>query len=119
MILTATMRNIRQNLIFAFVYNMVRIPVAAGVLHPAFGVLLSPVIAAAAMALSSLSVVTNANRLRGYKARKLPAPAAVPQMTPTIEVSPDQTGEESRMARVKDPVCGMEIDPKNAVATEQ
>jgi len=63
----ATMRNIRQNLIFAFFYNTVGIPIAAGVLYPAFGILLSPMIAAAAMALSSLSVVTNSNRLRGYK----------------------------------------------------
>ena len=60
----ATMRNIRQNLAFAFIYNAVGVPVAAGVLYPWFGVLLSPVIAAAAMALSSFSVVTNALRLR-------------------------------------------------------
>jgi len=60
----ATMRNIRQNLFFAFVYNVVGVPVAAGVLYPAFGVLLSPIIAAAAMALSSVSVIGNALRLR-------------------------------------------------------
>ena len=60
----ATMRNIRQNLFFAFVYNAVGVPVAAGVLYPWFGVLLSPVIAALAMALSSVSVVMNALRLR-------------------------------------------------------
>jgi P-type Cu+ transporter len=59
----ATMRNIRQNLFFAFVYNAVGVPVAAGVLYPFFGILLSPVIAAAAMALSSVSVVANALRL--------------------------------------------------------
>jgi Cu+-exporting ATPase len=61
---TATMSNIRQNLVFAFVYNGAGIPLAAGVLYPAFGILLSPMIAAAAMALSSVSVIGNALRLR-------------------------------------------------------
>jgi P-type Cu+ transporter len=60
----ATMGNIRQNLFFAFVYNAAGVPIAAGVLYPVFGILLSPVIAAAAMALSSVSVVGNALRLR-------------------------------------------------------
>jgi len=60
----ATMRNIRQNLVLAFVYNVLGIPLAAGVLYPAFGVLLSPVVAAAAMSLSSVSVIGNALRLR-------------------------------------------------------
>jgi Cu+-exporting ATPase len=61
----ATMRNIRQNLFFAFAYNALGVPVAAGVLYPFFGILLSPVIAAAAMSFSSVSVVSNALRLRG------------------------------------------------------
>ena len=61
----ATMRNIRQNLFFAFVYNAIGVPIAAGVLYPVFGLLLSPVIAAAAMSMSSVSVVSNALRLRG------------------------------------------------------
>ena len=60
----ATMRNIRQNLFFAFIYNSAGVPIAAGVLYPAFGLLLSPVIAAAAMSFSSVSVITNALRLR-------------------------------------------------------
>jgi Cu+-exporting ATPase len=60
----ATMRNIRQNLFFAFVYNILGVPIAAGVLYPFFGVLLSPMIAAAAMSFSSVSVITNALRLR-------------------------------------------------------
>jgi heavy metal translocating P-type ATPase len=60
----ATMRNIRQNLVLAFVYNVLGIPLAAGVLYPAFGLLLSPVVAAAAMSLSSVSVIGNALRLR-------------------------------------------------------
>jgi len=59
----ATMSNIRQNLVFAFIYNVAGVPVAAGALYPLFGILLSPIIAAAAMALSSVSVVTNALRL--------------------------------------------------------
>jgi Cu+-exporting ATPase len=63
----ATMRNIRQNLVLAFVYNAVGIPVAAGVLYPAFGLLLSPMIAAAAMSLSSVSVIGNALRLRAAR----------------------------------------------------
>jgi len=60
----ATMRNIRQNLFFAFAYNAAGIPIAAGVLYPSLGLLLSPIVAAAAMALSSVSVVGNALRLR-------------------------------------------------------
>ena len=63
----ATMRNIRQNLFFAFVYNALGVPVAAGVLYPVFGILLSPIIAAAAMALSSVSVISNAVRLKAVK----------------------------------------------------
>jgi P-type Cu+ transporter len=61
------MRNIRQNLFFAFVYNALGVPVAAGILYPAFGLLLSPIIASAAMALSSVSVITNSLRIRGLK----------------------------------------------------
>jgi P-type Cu+ transporter len=60
----ATMRNIGQNLFFAFAYNAAGIPIAAGVLYPTFGLLLSPIVAAAAMALSRVSVVGNALRLR-------------------------------------------------------
>jgi Cu+-exporting ATPase len=63
----ATMRNIRQNLFFAFVYNVVGVPVAAGILYPFFGVLLSPMIASAAMTFSSVSVIANALRLRQVK----------------------------------------------------
>jgi Cu+-exporting ATPase len=63
----ATMRNIRQNLFFAFIYNAIGVPIAAGVLYPFFGLLLSPIFAAAAMSFSSVSVITNALRLRNVK----------------------------------------------------
>ena len=60
----ATIRNVKQNLFWAFVYNVVGIPIAAGALYPAFGILLSPILASAAMAFSSVSVVSNSLRLR-------------------------------------------------------
>jgi P-type Cu+ transporter len=63
----ATMRNIRQNLFFAFIYNALGVPIAAGALYPLFGVLLSPIFAAAAMSFSSVSVIANALRLRNVK----------------------------------------------------
>ncbi|WP_084196029.1 heavy metal translocating P-type ATPase [Streptosporangium amethystogenes] len=81
----ATMRNIRQNLFLAFVYNVIGIPVAAGILYPLWGIRLSPVIAAAAMAASSLSVVGNANRLRRFTAPPL-APAPEPSTGPRVSV---------------------------------
>ena len=69
---SATMRNIRQNLFFAFAYNSLGVPIAAGVLFPWFGILLSPMIAAAAMSLSSVSVIGNALRLRTLDLRSEP-----------------------------------------------
>jgi Cu+-exporting ATPase len=63
----ATVRNIKQNLFGAFIYNSLGIPIAAGVLYPFIGLLLNPMIAGAAMAMSSVTVVTNANRLRFFK----------------------------------------------------
>ncbi|HCR2157005.1 TPA: haloacid dehalogenase, partial [Enterobacter asburiae] len=65
-----TMKNIRQNLFFAFIYNALGVPVAAGLLYPVYGILLSPVIAAAAMALSSVSVIANALRLKSVRLGK-------------------------------------------------
>jgi Cu+-exporting ATPase len=63
----ATMRNIKQNLFFAFIYNGIGVPIAAGVLYPIFGILLSPMIAAAAMSFSSVSVIVNALKLKTLK----------------------------------------------------
>ncbi|MEX0833901.1 MAG: heavy metal translocating P-type ATPase [Actinomycetota bacterium] len=110
----ATMRNIRQNLFLAFIYNTIGIPIAAGVLYPFTGLLLSPMIAAAAMAASSLSVVLNSNRLRTYRPPMLPVTG-----TDALQVSVEigEPGEEERM--VKDPVCGMEVDPATAFGSEE
>jgi Cu+-exporting ATPase len=67
------MRNAKQSLVGAFIYNLLGIPVAAGLLFPFFGLLLSPIIAGAAMAASSVTVVSNANRLRFFKAKSFAA----------------------------------------------
>ncbi|WP_238154467.1 heavy metal translocating P-type ATPase [Ornithinimicrobium sufpigmenti] len=126
----ATMRNIRQNLVFAFGYNAIGIPIAAGVLYPAFGLLLSPIIAAAAMALSSLSVVANANRLRAFTPTPLPTVTHVPTTDPVVELGEDTIQDDTmtqlahdrgqqRVATVTDPVCGMSIDPATAAATRE
>ena len=72
----ATMRNIRQNLFFAFVYNALGVPIAAGVLYPSFGVLLSPMIASAAMSLSSVSVIVQCPAAAAGQALKTSPPAA-------------------------------------------
>jgi P-type Cu+ transporter len=111
----ATMRNIRQNLLFAFAYNAIGIPIAAGVLYPLLGIRLSPIIAAAAMALSSLSVVTNANRLRRYHPAALP-PADQPQIEPHVQTPADHDNgrQPSPETLATDPVCGMAVAPASA-----
>jgi Cu+-exporting ATPase len=126
----ATMRNIRQNLWFAFGYNIIGIPLAAGVLYPAFGLLLSPMIAALAMALSSLSVVTNSSRLRRFTPVPAGVPATIATIEPAVEIGSQHESRHISMTRplvstpddtslVTDPVCGMTIDPKTAVATRE
>ncbi|TNU73002.1 heavy metal translocating P-type ATPase [Miniimonas arenae] len=137
----ATMRNIRQNLGFAFGYNALGIPIAAGALYPAFGLLLSPIIAALAMALSSLSVVANSNRLRRFNPAPVPAAITTPATTteqPVVELGGDHHHDENtnddkeetamthhheaashHNATVTDPVCGMSIDPATAAATRE
>ncbi|NJP35760.1 heavy metal translocating P-type ATPase [Micromonospora sp. HSS6-12] len=120
----ATMRNIRENLFFALAYNGLGIPVAAGLLYPLFGWRLSPMLAAAAMALSSLSVVGNANRLRRYTVAPLPTvtnTTVQPQVetatlqagTPTATTAAGNAGESDTATRV-DPVCGMNVDAATA-----
>jgi P-type Cu+ transporter len=134
----ATIRNIRQNLVWAFGYNVVGIPIAAGALYPFVGLRLSPMIAAGAMALSSLSVVTNANRLRGFRVRPATKSQVAEFLEPVVEVSsgsPDidvhrghgdsgfqghsdmsaaiPGGEMERQPAI-DPVCGMSVDPASA-----
>src|SRR4030095_10139654 len=125
----ATMRNIRQNLFFALVYNAIGIPIAAGLLYPFFGVQLSPIIAAAAMALSSLSVVINANRLRRWHPTPLPAaaPPAVPRQvqvgtaTESSQTVTPANHEEAAMATTTtvDPVCGMTVIQETAAASRE
>ena len=108
----ATMRNIRQNLFFAFVYNAAGVPIAAGVLYPFFDVLLSPMIAAGAMAASSISVVLNALRLRTFSMPAGPA-AAEPVGVRT------RASEPRKPPKPKDPVCGMQVDPESAVGRSE
>jgi Cu+-exporting ATPase len=136
----ATMRNIRQNLFFALAYNGIGIPIAAGALYPAFGIRLSPIIAAAAMAASSLSVVGNANRLRRYRPAPLPA-AEVTDVEPQVQAGSAHRHDPAERdggphgqasaahgraghaddrpapgATVTDPVCGMSVNPATAAA---
>ncbi|MAT05884.1 MAG: copper-translocating P-type ATPase [Acidimicrobiaceae bacterium] len=113
----ATMRNIRQNLFLAFVYNGVGIPIAAGVLYPFTGMQLSPMIAAAAMAASSLSVVGNAGRLRRWHHHPATAlDVVMPSGDPVVETNTHNVDGDAT-ALVTDPVCGMRIDPSEAAAT--
>ncbi|MGD9889920.1 MAG: heavy metal translocating P-type ATPase [Dehalococcoidia bacterium] len=126
----ATMGNIRQNLFFAFVYNGLGIPVAAGLLYPFFGLLLSPIIASAAMAASSVSVVLNALRLRTFRMPPSPVsaePATIgrprrsegdPAMRrPATPAEQEVVGGTT--VKVKDVVCGMEIESEQAAGTSE
>jgi len=112
----STMRNIRQNLFLAFVYNGVGIPIAAGVLYPFIGIQLSPMIAAAAMALSSLSVVTNASRLRRWRPSPIDTSDVGAAIEPAVEVGADENPAPA-VDEAVDPVCGMAVDPADAAAT--
>ena len=128
----ATMRNIRQNLVFAFLYNTLGIPIAAGVLYPAFGLTLSPIIAAAAMAMSSLSVVANANRLRRFNPKAIPDVSLASTVRPNVavggstETSNNQSHREEKTmfgkkksSKATDPVCGMQVDITRPAATRE
>ena len=114
----STMRNIRQNLFLAFVYNGVGIPIAAGVLYPIIGVQLSPMIAAAAMAASSLSVVGNASRLRRWHPHPIDTTKVPAAGNPSVETGSDET-TPAPTQQATDPVCGMTIDPTTAAATTE
>jgi Cu+-exporting ATPase len=121
----ATMRNIRQNLFFALIYNGIGVPIAAGVLYPFFGIRLSPMIAAAAMALSSLSVVGNANRLRRWHPAPLP-PAGRISVQPQVQTGTSATtlpvhqhSEHTAAGGHIDPVCGMTVTPDSAATHRQ
>ena len=101
----ATLRNIRQNLFWAFFYNTVGIPVAAGVLYPAFGITLNPMIAAAAMSLSSVCVVSNALRLRGWKSRQAVAkPAETVHNTDNDNIK-EADGMNTKTITIKGMMC--------------
>jgi Cu+-exporting ATPase len=109
----ATIRNIKQNLFWAFAYNTILIPVAAGVLFPFFGILLSPIFAAAAMGLSSVTVVSNALRLRRFKP---PAITAGPPAKRRVAHVPSKTARKEVKRMAVDPVCKMEVDEEQAAA---
>ena len=101
----ATLRNIQQNLFWAFFYNTVGIPVAAGVLYPAFGITLNPMIAAAAMSLSSVCVVSNALRLRGWKRRQAVAkPAETVHNTDNDNIK-EADGMNTKTITIKGMMC--------------
>ena len=113
----STMRNIKENLVFAFGYNTIGIPIAAGLLYPFFDITLSPMIAAGAMALSSLSVTANANRLRTYRRPALAAAGASGSENQIIiDVQRHEPEKENDMATVRDVICGMDIDANTAAS---
>jgi Cu+-exporting ATPase len=110
-----TVRVIKENLFWAFVYNVVGIPVAAGVLYPAWGILLNPIYAAAAMAFSSVSVVSNSLRLRRFDVQggRRAAPRRIPRD------GGRGTGREGEGSEAVDPVCGMKVKVGEAAAVSR
>ena len=103
----ATLRNIRQNLFWAFFYNSVGIPVAAGVLYPAFGITLNPMIAAAAMSLSSVCVVSNALRLRGWRGRRREETPTAKEPQPVQNINNNESSKEDTAMKKTITIKGM------------
>ena len=103
----ATLRNIRQNLFWAFFYNSVGIPVAAGVLYPAFGITLNPMIAAAAMSLSSVCVVSNALRLRGWRGRRREGTPGAKEPQPVQNINNNESSKEDTAMKKTITIKGM------------
>ena len=99
------MRTIRQNLFWAFIYNIIGVPVAAGVLYPVNGFLLNPMIAGAAMAFSSVSVVTNSLRLKRKKIETAESPAATPAGQPENKVEPSTENVMKKEFKVEGMMC--------------
>jgi Cu+-exporting ATPase len=115
-----TLRTIKENLFWAFIYNVIGIPIAAGVLYPVWGVLLNPIFAAAAMAFSSVSVVSNSLRLRRFRESWMGNEEEEPSVADDAQVEKGVREEgPEMMGKAIDPVCGMKIKKKDAAATSE
>jgi P-type Cu+ transporter len=128
----ATIGNIKQNLFLAFIYNGLGIPLAAGLFYPLFGILLSPIVASAAMAASSISVVTNALRMRSFRMAQISDGDALQKLqhslkppTPPLARGTNSNERETMETQHNsteihiDPVCHMEVEPATAAGKSE